>query len=142
MARPKAFRFLTWGVFNNYIGRKKANLFSVIVDTNDGSIYPVPTDTEHIDWAAQILGCTRDDIRQDPSMASHLIPVVIETSPPPEELRRVVIGTCGMEIGYRVRHTAEQLERGRAMVMEFLEGGEVPLAKDLQPEVVKRWLAA
>jgi hypothetical protein len=93
MPKPKAFSALTWAVVNRFIGRKKADVLSVICDTDAGKVYPVPVDSEHVEWTAAILGVEPEDIRQDPARAAHLVPAVIQLSPTLEQATGVLTGT-------------------------------------------------
>jgi hypothetical protein len=47
-----------------------------------------------------------------------------------------------MEIGFGVRHTREQLERGHEMVLAFVGTGEIPMVEEgFVSEIVRRWQA-
>ncbi|MBI4150574.1 hypothetical protein HY492_00450 [Candidatus Woesearchaeota archaeon] len=129
---------LTWALFSRFAGRK-GNALSFLVDTATGAIQMVPQDAEHIDFAATLLECEREDIRNDPKRASHLVPVVVEYLN--DELLGMLVGTSGMEIAYGVRHSKNQLDRAQALAHGFLEDGEVPLAQAFKETVLRRWQA-
>ncbi len=140
--KPKVFASLTWATVARFIGRKKAHVLSVICDTENNKIYPVPLEIEHVDWAATILQVTRTEIRQNPSSASHLVPAVIELSPTREEVVGLLTGTSGLEIGFRVRHTKEQLESAHKMTLRFITKGEIPFEEStFSATIIRKWQA-
>ena len=136
----KCYKQLTWAVYNNFIGRK-GNAFSFFVDTNADCFYMVPTDFEHIDFASMLLGVDKADISQDPSLASHLVPVVVEVTPMHDQITGAVVGVSGIEIAFGVRHSNVQMATAKQLALKFLENSEVPLSPTFELKVVMRYVA-
>ncbi len=137
----KPVKALTFSVLNNSIGRKSATALSFFCDVLNNTILMVPKDSEHIDFAAIVLNTTPDDIRQEPSVAAHLVPVVLEFTPNHDFVTGMLTGTSGMEIAFGVKHTKEQLDRAHGMAVAFVQNGDVPFAEQVKDIVVRRWQA-
>lgn len=126
----KGAESLTRAVINRYLGRKKPNYLSVIVDAKTLAVYPVPPDQEHIAFAAALLNIEEDDIKARPSRAQHLIPSLIVIKD--FKVAGVVTGVSGMEIGFNVRHKRADLKLAHDRVWEFINKGELPIAEKLE----------
>ncbi len=127
--KPASFRKLTWEIVNKFVGRKRPNAIALICDTNTQEVYVVPHEIEHVDFAGLLLGVTQNEIRANPSIASHLVPVTIELNNMHDEVMGMQTGTSGMELGFRVRHSRQQLTTAQAMAQAFIFTGEVPVSE-------------
>ena len=94
-------------------------------------MYPVPETMEHIDFACKILRITLKEFleyRQDFIKAiENLVPSNIEIDPTALTVVGIGTGISGMELGYGIRHTEEQLVKAHAIVKEFVENGDFPV---------------
>ncbi len=136
-------RRLTSGLYSSYVGRKGAGIISLVINTRTKEIMLVPQELEHIQFAAKILGGSVEEIVQNPSIAEHLVPVILETEEQPGDPVPKVIGiatgTSGMELGYGVRHTISDLELAHKIALDFASRGDLSI--DLRKSViVKRFV--
>jgi len=123
----------------DFINRKAHSLFSVLCDTKTGLIYPVPANMEHVDWSAIILSTSSEGIQNNPDIASHIIPVIFQLDAFQEHVESVLTGTSGLELGYGVRHTKDQLEIGNTMALEFIAKGDFPLSENPKIIIIRKW---
>ena len=121
---------LTWGLYNAYGGRKKPGYLAVVVNLKENVIYPIPTNEEHADFISKrILGTSKNELSMHPEWAEKIIPSIIEIDDISGKVKGVLTGVSGVEIGYRVRHDKEDIEKAHAKVIEFLKNGEIPFAE-------------
>ncbi len=142
MTRAKAYQKLTWEIVDNFVGRKKPLYLGLICDTRNSLVYPIPVDVEHVDWAIVILGSgyDRGDVRSDPFLLTHLVPVTIEFNAAYDGIKGMLTGVSGMEIGFGVRHTSRQFDIAHALAASFIKNGEIPLDEGFSDKIVKKWL--
>lgn len=138
MVRAKVANTLTWAVANNYIGRKKGGLISVMVNVETKEVIPIPRNVEHVDFTSALLGMERDDLRNDPSRAARWIPSNIEVLG--DEVIGVITGVSGLELGFRVRHTRADLQAAHDRVIQWVLEGELYVVEPLEKsEIVYRF---
>jgi len=136
----KTVSALTWGLYNNYGGRKKPGYLSVIVDVEHEIIYPVPLDVEHIEFISKnILNVSKEDVTANPLLAEKLIPSIIEIDDISREVRGVLTGISGVEIGFGVRHSMKDLEKAHAMVLDFIANGEIRMADNFNAKISPKY---
>ncbi|OYT32565.1 hypothetical protein DRJ22_00055 [Candidatus Woesearchaeota archaeon] len=134
--KPKAYTALTQAVFANFAHRKGANTLSIITDTETGKIYPVPRELEHIDLACLLLHTNRKEFQEQRTIyldkIEKLIPTIIEFSQDCTTVTGIITGVSGMELGYRIRHTENDLNNAHALAKQFIKNGdfEIDLTKD------------
>lgn len=141
MMTPKSYKILTFGILENFGRRKKANYLGLVCDTKNMKIYPVPVNVEHIEWALNIIGggYSREAILRNSSLISHLVPAIVVFDPGLEIVEGSIIATSGMEIGFGVRHTSEQINEATSLVDAFIRNGEIPLASNFAIKVIRKW---
>jgi len=127
--KPKAYKILQISIINDpkYFPRKKPDQLCVIVDTSKGEVYPVPVSIEHIDFAGMILGYTKEDIIKNPDIASKLVPsnLRLKNVYSNPEIYSIVTGQSGMEAGFGVKHSREQIDTAHELVFGFIMNGEL-----------------
>ena len=133
MAKAKQVERLTWDLFDRFIGRKEALLLGVVVDTQEKGfpIYPMPQGIEHMDYVPSLIGLDREGLIEDPSQAERFIPSIIEFEYDEGneiQVKKVLTGVSGIEIGLRVRHDREALEAAHQRVLAFIDSGEIKKA--------------
>ncbi|MEM4336463.1 MAG: hypothetical protein QXG86_00465 [Candidatus Woesearchaeota archaeon] len=142
--KPKAFKSLSYSLINpnaGYFPRKKSNQLCVVVNTQSNLIYPVPINIEHIDFASKILGFPLGENLED---ASKIVPSNIFISATGindiiDKVIKVETGISGMEIGYGLRHTYEQLQKAHNLVKNFVLSGEVPVSLSLEEKIITKY---
>ena len=145
MAKPKPFNRLSWAVFNGYGSRKEQGLVSVVVDTETKLIYPVPLGEEHLEFVPKIIFLEKNDVFENPPRFSRFVPSLIETEFNPLtqsfQVLGVVTGISGLELGARVRHKKEQLELAHALVLDFVNRGELQVSEKFQHKLSLKYAA-
>jgi len=127
---------LTWALYNSFGGRKKPGYLSVVVDLKTKTIYPVPLGKEHVKFVAEnLLGISEDELSNDTSLAMRIIPSIIEIDGIAGEVKGVLTGVSGVEIGYRVRHLKQDIEKAHGLVIGFIEQGEIPLSEGFKARI-------
>jgi len=123
--------YLNQNVINNpkYFNRKGAFIISCVVDVDNNEVVIIPVNQEHINIVSEYLRVDKIDIRDNPDIASHIVPFTLELDICdkrgfPWELKQLLIGVSGLEIGFRVRHTSSQIEKARNLIWKFLEYSE------------------
>ncbi len=109
---------LTWSTVSSFGGRKEPGRVSVLVDTVDETVYLVPRDMEHIDFAQNVL-------QRAPESMHSLVPSHIDIDEALEQIK-ILTGVCGLEILLRVRHSPDELDRAHERTKEYVARGEIP----------------
>ncbi len=130
MMKPKSFQTLSWAVLGAFCNRKQVGYISVVTDTETKRIYPIPPDEEHKTFVPRIIGLGLSDVMQDPMSFSRFVPSLISTQF--DEVTGIRTGFSGMESGFGVRHTREQLNLGHNLVKAFIELGQVPISNNFR----------
>ncbi len=131
----KSFERLSWSVFNQFSGRKRANAISVVTKVNTLEVFPIPSNIEHIDYVPKILGIEKDDLIENPLLAEKIIPSLIEIEfdiNSGELVKGVITGVSGLEIALRVRHSKHDLEIVHQRILEFISKGDIPKHAEFQ----------
>jgi|SRR3989344_6633376 len=135
----RIYNRLTWSLVSRFGDRKEHGYLSLIVNVENDEIYIVPHEKEHIMLVEQLLSVDRNYIRKNSDIASHLVPSIIEIQD--SEVKGVLTGFSGLESGFKVRHTEEQLDRAHVLVLAFVENGEIPRHPDFEEHVDLKWAA-
>jgi len=134
---------LSWAIINQFIGRKTAYGIGVVVDVKTLEVFPIPVDTEHIKYVPLILRVSEDDLIENPALAEHIIPSIIELVPDPNVgylVKSLHTGVSGLEIAYGVRHDRQALEIAHKRVLEFIKNVEFPIAADFRNTISYRYV--
>ena len=142
--KPKEYPILVSGILSpgaGYYPRKKPDQLCIIVDTKSEKIYPVPTAIEHVDFAAKILGYA---IQENPEEASNLVPSNIRLKVSGfnhlnDFVEEIVTGTSGMEVGFGLRHSPEQLKKAHEIAKSFVEKGGLPHANNYKERIIMKY---
>lgn len=100
---------LTESLFEEYGNRKKVGRLSIVVDTESFVAYAVPIGVEHIDFLRAGFG------KED----SKFVPVHIDLNSN-YDVEAIITGESGVEQGYGVRHTSEQLDIAHQKALELV----------------------
>ena len=131
----RAFDYLTWAVINQFLGRKNANALGVVTNVKTLEVFPVPQGTEHKDFVPTLLGIDTGDLQDNPSLAEHIIPSIIEFeqgTSNPYVIIGVLTGVSGLEIGLGVRHVKQDLEKAHAQVIKFAANGDFDVSDNIK----------
>lgn len=110
---------LTEETFQQHGNRKKEGRLSLIVDTDAFEAYAVPKNIEHIDFLREHFG------KED----SKYVPAHLDFNSY-KDIQAVIIGESGVEQGYGVRHTEEQLTKARQKVLELIVNSPFQTSRD------------
>lgn len=144
---PKSFPYLKRILLSHYyFPRKIPEQLCCVVDLNkyiknqNGIIYPVPIEIEHIDFVSALIG---NNVRDFPQIASKIIPsnLLIRNSEMPEdtEVYGILTGYSGMETGFGVRRYINDLNLAHKLMKEFVERGEIPFSEDLEEKIEDKY---
>ena len=125
--KHKHFDHLTREILEEYGNRKREGRLSVVTDlNNEGRIYPVPIDTEHIEFCTELVG--------DPRKLERIIPSHIEYHQieGEYEIISVITGESGMELGYGITHNADDTITAHSRVINFINDGYVLVNPNLE----------
>lgn len=138
----RSYLRLDLNVVNQFIGRKKALMLAVVTNITTNEIFPVPSNFEHVDYVPKILGVSKLDLIDDISLAKCIIPSIIEFDYDEDFLivKSLVIGVSGLEIGFRLRHKKEDLEKGHKLVLDFIKNGEFRLSENFRDGVNLKYI--
>ena len=109
----ESIEYLSKDILRKYCGRKKEGVIALLIDVNKKEIYPIPKGVEHVQLAALILGKRKNELEKNPALAAHLIPSTIEIKE--GEVRGVLTGVSGLELGLKVRHKKSDLPKAHAI---------------------------
>jgi len=140
--KPKEISYLRYSLLSPlYFPRKKENQLCLIVDTKEEKIYPVPVKIEHIDFASRIIGYKITENLEDASkiVPSNIIMRVSGMNDISYVVEQIITGVSGMEIGYRLRHSHQQLEKAHELVRKFVDDGEFQKSKNFSEKIIKRY---
>jgi len=140
--KPKEISYLRYSLLSPlYFPRKKENQLCLIVDTKEEKIYPVPVKIEHIDFASRIIGYKITENLEDASkiVPSNIIMGVSGMNDISYVVEQIITGVSGMEIGYRLRHSHQQLEKAHKLVRKFVDDGEFQKSKNFSEKIIKRY---
>lgn len=113
-----SYKSLTSRLIEEFGDRKKQGRLSIIVNLLDDKIYPIPKGKEHIEFGIELVG----DIRKlSKVIPSHIDYRNIEGL---YEIYRIITGESGMEEGYGVRHSCEDLNYAHSKVFDFVHTAE------------------
>lgn len=122
---------IKWEDFGRFGGRKHYGRLSLMADATDGSMYLMPPNMEHIAYAS-LLSPKKDPKPED---FGRYIPVHVFVEDVGERIvdkKRCVVGLMtgesGMEQGFGVRHTMEDMNWAHEKTLEMIVGGEIPMA--------------
>jgi len=120
------------GTYNKYGNRKRNGRISLLVDTETETIYLVPKEEEHIDFAKRIA---------EPEHYPKLVPVHVDTEMQDAEPRivGVITGVCGLEIKLEVRHDAKDLEKAHDIAWKLINISEIHTGKIREDRIVMRY---
>lgn len=110
--------------------RKQKGLLSLLYDARKKAFIPIPTNIEHIEIAAELLKKTKNQIIENPDLAGHLIPVNIFFKD--EKIVEILVGISGIEMGYKVRHSKEDLVKAYEASWDFIKNGDFAISKELK----------
>lgn len=116
----KAYTYITKELLDVYTKRKGRDILSIIVDVENDKIYAVPVDKEHVQFVSELLERGLDDLKDNPQSASHLVPVNIGIED--GTITAVVTGYSGLELGFKVRHSNEELRKAHDVAWAFING--------------------
>ncbi len=108
----EAYEALTENLIKEYGDRKKSGRLSIVVDTTNNEIYPVPQDAEHIDFM-RIYFPGRD--------YKPLVPFHIDMEN--GQIVELTHGQTGLELKLGVTHPHSAINSARTLVSEFLRKG-------------------
>ncbi len=114
----KTYTYITKELLEVYTKRKEHNVLSIVVDIKKDKIYAVPVDKEHVWFVSDLLKRGFDELKEDPSSASHLVPVNIGIEN--GEIIAVLTGWSGLEAGLGVRHSNEELNKAHEIAWAFI----------------------
>ena len=114
----KSYTYITDKLLEVNLKRKGRGVLSIIVDLNITKIYAVPVTKEHAVFVSGFLKKGMDDLRENPSSASHLVPVNIGISN--GEITDVLTGWSGLEAGLGVRHSTPELNKAHELAWAFI----------------------
>ena len=116
---------LTRAMYDDYGDRKRPGNLSIITDVARKEIIAVPRDVEHIVFVARYLKVPREEFKANPALAARIVPTNISVEN--DSVVGVVTGICGMELGFGVRHTEEDLQKAHNLALQFIAAGEYPV---------------
>ena len=134
---PRTYSKLDWSLISRFGDRKKLGYVSIIINVDNGEVYIVPRDTEHIEVLTKILSMDIEDLREHPELAANLVPSIIEIKD--EEVYGILTGFSGSESGYNIRHTVKQLDKGHALALKFVEKGNILQHQEFTHKVIYRY---
>ncbi len=113
----------------NYFNRKGVFTLNFFFDVELAQAIAIPINQEHIQVMQEYLHVDLDDIRNDPRIGSHLVPVTFIFQPSTEpgypwRIHEIVIGVCGAEIAFKVRHHKEELNRAEELLKTFIKDAD------------------
>ena len=114
----KTYTYITTELLKVNLKRKGRGVLSIIVDLERKKIYAIPVKKEHAVFVSGFLKKGMDDLRQNPSSASHLVPVNIGISN--GEVTDVLTGWSGLEAGLGVRHSTPELTKAHEIAWAFI----------------------
>ena len=109
----KTIQYLSEDVLKKYCGRKKEGIIALLINVDDGKVYPVPKNLEHVNFTALLLGKTKKELEKNPKLAAHLIPSTIYMEN--RKIKGVLTGVSGLELGLKVRHNKADLKKAHDM---------------------------
>ena len=133
---------LTSDFVKPYLDRKKEGRLSLLVDVRLDKAYVVPVHEEHTLVALEILHAQLGDLQADPSFASHIVPVHIEFVRIQDELliSCVLTGVSGLEMGYHVCHTSQQLQEAHTFTLLLIDRSEMSKSDDFETRILYAFL--
>lgn len=111
-------RLITKEIFYAFGGRKHEGILSVIIDVRSGKVFLVPHTMEHISAACELLGVSKKQLEANPLLAQDLVPVNILVRD--DLVVGVLNGRSGMEMGYKVTHPKQSLDRAHVLIWDII----------------------
>ncbi|MBS3135248.1 hypothetical protein J4406_02680 [Candidatus Woesearchaeota archaeon] len=113
---------LTKRILEEFGERKHKGRLSVITNLNEGGIIsPVPHDQEHIEFCTNLVGDVRKLAKVIPT---HIGYKIINNDY--YEINSVITGESGMEQGYGIRHSLDDIIMAHNKVLMYIYNGEIP----------------
>jgi len=115
----RSCQYIDAELLEEYSDRKSLGVLSFLVDVENKIIYVVPKDLEHMALAAKLLGLRAKDLKNDPQQAAYLVPSNLEFKS--GEIKGIVTGISGLELGLKVKHTEKQLEKAHLLIKNMIQ---------------------
>ena len=134
--KPEICTTLTLDNYLKYGDRKVPGRISLFVNSPNAETYFVPIDTEHIVLAKYLVAKSYARILSD------LVPVHIDTQLDAGEpcITGIITGASGMEIGYGVRHSLDELQRAHGRGKELVMMAHLYHTEPLNENVIRRYM--
>lgn len=127
-----------------YGNRKNVGFLSVIYDCNVNAFLPVPGDMEHVELVQKVFSATKKELSEMDIDISFLVPISFEIDPMTFEIKEIIIGIFGLEIGFKVKHTHGQFEAAHQAVLKAVQdackSGEYFISSSLKLTVNKKYI--
>ncbi len=127
---------LTLDTYIRYGNRKKPGRISFLVDVGTETIYPVPREIEHIDYAMEILGEAPLPDNCKRLVPSHIDTQLCDSIP---RVVGVITGVSGLEISLGIKHTRDDLRRAHDTIWNLINQGEIGISKVNENKIVERY---
>lgn len=131
MSKVLTVPYLDQSLLNNpkYFNRKGAYVLSFLVNVENAEVIPIPIGKEHIEIVTKYLRLSMDELRANLDLVSHLVPFMLQFAPSDHlgcawQLKMVLIGVSGLEIGFKVRHTKKQIDTAHDLAWKFISYGK------------------
>lgn len=120
---------LTRDVFKEFYDKEELGI-RLVADVETRKLYIVPSVSFHFNIVLELLGADEFYIKKNPLLASHLISVFINIEK--NEIRGLIIGIGSIELNLKIGHTKSQLDLAHAMVVNFIETGDLEKSSDFK----------
>lgn len=117
----ESLEVLTEEIFEKYGNRKKDKRLSIIVDTKNFIAYAVPKEIEHIEFLRKYFG------KED----SKFVPVHLDFNDE-FDISAVITGESGVEQGYGIRHTTDELIIAQQKALELISSSIFSASEDCE----------
>lgn len=107
-----------------------------VYDVNKGVFFLVPETKQHIDIITKVLDKTKEQIEKNPNIVSPLISVNIFFED--DKIKRITLGLSGTEMGYKIKHSKEDIKKAYDASLEFIKKGDYRKSDDFKIEVNKK----
>ena len=129
-------------LFKKYSDRKHTGVLALIFDCKKRKYLPVPRNMEHFALLVQLI--SEEEIKNNTLKAANFVPVTLTFVPGTNEIKGVIIALSGLEMGYKITHTKEQLDLVHVITLDTIgkavRKGILQLHKDFQCHVNYKWL--
>ena len=121
---------LTQELIEQFGNRKHEGRLCFVVDTSSSEVYVVPKDKEHIDYCLELV---KGEVRNlEKIIPSH---IMYDNVGDYYEVFSVLTGESGMEQGYGVRHSANDLNLAHQRVLDFVHNGNIFVYPNLESKI-------